>query len=64
MLSPSDRATLTNVQTLVRSLGDTPLADNLDALVSRLDDGFIFVPMVQRRADIATGTSAMRVTGG
>lgn len=36
LLSVTERRTLTNVQRLVRSLGNTPLAQNLDALVARL----------------------------
>ena len=36
MLTDADRRTLTNVQRLVRSLGDTPLAANFDYLVGRL----------------------------
>lgn len=36
MLTDADRRTLTNVQKLVRTLGDTPLAANFDALVEKM----------------------------
>lgn len=36
ILSAADRRTLTNVARVVRSLGDTPLAQHFDAFVERI----------------------------
>lgn len=40
MLTPDDRATLTNASRIVRAQGDTPLADHFDALVGKLTEPF------------------------